>query len=103
MTCQTVLIRIGALALGSSEFTFAIVVAACVLAIAVGSLAVSALPRIGRAVLPAALWALVVTFALLYTRIDEASYWGHVLRTHFASRPESFRATTAPRFSRRSP
>jgi spermidine synthase len=91
MTCQTVLIRIGGLALGSSEFTFAMVVAAFVLAIAVGSLVVSALPRIGRAVLPASLWALVLAFALLYTRIDEASYWGHVLRTHFASRPESFR------------
>ena len=91
MTCQTVLIRIGGLALGSSEFTFAMVVAAFVLAIAVGSLVVSALPRIGRAVLPASLWALVVAFALLYTRIDEAPYWGHVLRTHFPSRPDSFR------------
>ena len=41
---------VGGLTLGSSEFTFAIVVAAFVLSIAVGSLTVSALPRIGRAV-----------------------------------------------------
>jgi spermidine synthase len=99
MTCQAILIRIGGLTLGSSEFTFAMVVAACVLAIAVGSLAVSALPRVGSATLPAALWLLVLGFAWLYTRLDEAPYWGHVLRTHFASDPESFHPFYAAAFA----
>ncbi len=90
MTCQAVLIRVGGLTLGSSEFTFAIVVAAFVLAIAAGSLVVSALPRIGRTVLPATLWTLVLGFGLLYTRVDEAPYWGHVLRTQFESSEVNF-------------
>jgi len=90
MTCQTVLIRIGGLTFGSSEFTFAMVVAAFVSAIAAGSLAVSALPRVGRAVLPATLWALAFAFALLYTRADAAPYWGHVLRSFFTSNEETF-------------
>ena len=90
MTCQAILIRIGGLALGSSEFTFAMVVAAFVLSIAIGSLAVSSLPRVGRAVLPAALWSTVLAFGYLYLRMDEAPYWGHLLRTYFTSHPETF-------------
>ena len=90
MTCQAILIRIGGLALGSSEFTFAMVVAAFVLAIAVGSLAVSSLPRVGRAVLPASLWATSLAFGFLYLHLDEAPYWGHLLRTFFTSLPETF-------------
>jgi spermidine synthase len=90
MTCQTVLIRIGGLALGPSEFTFAMVVASFVLAIAVGSLAVSARARIGRAALPATLWAVGLAFGFLYLHMDEAPYWGHALRTLFSSQPEAF-------------
>ena len=90
MTCQAILIRLGGLALGSSEFTFAMVVAGFVFAIAAGSLAVSTRPRIGRAALPMTLWALALAFGLLYTRADEAPYWGHVLRTFFSSTPETF-------------
>src|SRR5262249_43608401 len=70
MTCETVVIRIGGLTFGSSEFTFAMVVAAFVLAIAAGSLTVSALPGIGRAALPAVLWSLAAAFALLYVGAD---------------------------------
>jgi spermidine synthase len=90
MALQTVVIRIGGLTFGSSEFTFAMVVAAFVLSIAAGSLVVSALPGIGRAVLPAVLWALALAFALLYLRADEAPHWGHVLRTFFTSQEQTF-------------
>ena len=50
------LIRLGGLAFGSSQFTFSMVVAVFVLCIALGSFAVSALPRIPAILLPAALW-----------------------------------------------
>jgi spermidine synthase len=90
MTCQVTLIRIGGLALGSSEFTFSMVVAAFVLSIAAGSLAVSSLPRVPRLALPATLWAIVLAFGFLYLHMDEAPYWGHLLRTFFTSRPETF-------------
>ena len=49
MTLQTVLIRLGGLSFGSSQFTFSMVVAVFVLCIALGSFAVSALPRIPAA------------------------------------------------------
>src|SRR5690606_8579701 len=51
MVVQTVLIRIAGLSFGSSQFTFAMVVAVFVLCIAIGSFAVSVLPRIPPALL----------------------------------------------------
>ena len=55
MTLQTVLIRLGGVSFGSSQFTFSMVVAVFVLCIALGSFAVSALPRIPAFLLPACL------------------------------------------------
>ncbi len=90
MTLQTVLIRLGGLAFGSSQFTFSMVVAVFVLCIALGSFAVSALPRIPRALLPIALWMLFLLLTLLYGVADTAPYWAHVLRTLHGDLPESF-------------
>jgi predicted membrane-bound spermidine synthase len=83
MTIQTVLIRLGGLAFGASQFTFSMVVAVFVLSIALGSLAVSALPRIPRWLLVADLWALLGLLALLYGELENAPYWAHRLRTLF--------------------
>ncbi len=80
MTLQTTVIRLGALSLGSSELTFALVVATFVLCIALGSFAVSALPRVPRWLLPAALWALPATLLLLYGFLGDAPYWAYALR-----------------------
>jgi len=90
MTTQTVLIRLGGLALGASHFTFSMVVAAFVLCIAIGSLAVSALPRIPRATLPIVVWALALCLALLYLVADDAPYWAHRLRIGFGSDDADF-------------
>jgi spermidine synthase len=83
MTLQTVVVRIGGLALGSSEYTFSTVVAVFVLCIALGSFAVSALPRIRPVYLVGSVWGLALVLVLLYTQADQAPYWAHVLRTHF--------------------
>ena len=83
MILQTVIIRIGGLAFGSSPFTFSMVVAVFVLCIALGSLAVSLLPAVRPALLIGNQWLLVVFVALLYPRLDEAPYWAHVLRSGF--------------------
>ncbi len=80
MTLQTVLIRLGGLSFGSSQFTFSMVVAVFVLCIALGSFAVSALPRIPRSLLPAALWLLLLLLGVLYSVADTAPYWAHALR-----------------------
>ena len=84
MTLQTALIRLGALSFGASQFTFSMVVAVFVLCIAIGSFAVSALPRIPAWLLALDLWALPALLALLHGRLQDAPYWAHRLRTLFA-------------------
>jgi spermidine synthase len=90
MTAQTVLIRLSGLAFGSSHFTFAMVVAAFVLCIALGSFGVSALRRIPPGLIVASQWILVVSLLLLYARLEDAPYWAHVLRTRFGTDEASF-------------
>jgi predicted membrane-bound spermidine synthase len=83
MALQTTLNRIGALAFGASQFTFAMVVAAFVLCIAIGSLAVSALPRVPRGLFVDTQWVLLVLLVLLYLGVPDAPYFALVLRTLF--------------------
>jgi spermidine synthase len=66
------------------------VVAVFVLCIALGSFAVSALPRIGQALLPASLWGLLVLLAVLYRLADSAPYAAYVLRSQFPPLDGSF-------------
>ena len=90
MTVQTVLIRVAGLAFGSSHFTFAMVVAAFVLCIALGSFAVSALRSIPPAVIVASQWCLVAALLVLYTQLEDAPYWVHVLRARFGTGDAEF-------------
>jgi predicted membrane-bound spermidine synthase len=83
MSLQTTLNRIGALSLGASQFTFAMVVAVFVFCIALGSLAVSRLPRVPRALLPATQGLLFLSLLLLYPVLPDAPYAAHVIRTLF--------------------
>ena len=80
MALQTTLNRIGALALGSSHFTFAMVVAVFVLCLALGSFAVSALPRIPRALVAGSQWLLVGLLFPLYLWLADVGYWAHGIR-----------------------
>ncbi len=92
MALQTTLIRLGALTLGASQFTFAMVVAVFVLCIALGSLVVSALPRIPRIALVGSQWALVFLLVPLYGVLGDVGYWGHVLRVLFRASDAAFYA-----------
>jgi predicted membrane-bound spermidine synthase len=80
MALQTTLNRLGALALGSSHFTFAMVVAVFVLCLALGSFAVSALPRIPRALVAGSQWLLVGLLFPLYLWLADVGYWAHWIR-----------------------
>ncbi|HXV37045.1 MAG TPA: fused MFS/spermidine synthase, partial [Myxococcota bacterium] len=80
MALQTTLNRVGALVLGSSHFTFAMVVAVFVLSIALGSFAVSALRSIPRALVVWSQCALVAALFALYFALDDAGYWAHWIR-----------------------
>jgi len=90
MALQTTFNRIGALALGASHFTFAMVVAVFVFCIALGSLLVSALPRIPGALIAGSQWALVASLVALYVEAPDATYWAHRIRTCFTSTPAAF-------------
>jgi len=74
MALQTVLIRLGGLALGASQFTFSTVVAVFVLCIALGSFAVSALRRIPSAAVVVAQVLLVALMGALYFVLPQATY-----------------------------
>jgi spermidine synthase len=90
MVLQTIAIRIGGLSFGSSEYTFSMVVAVFVLCIALGSFAVSALPRIGRFVLVAAIWSLAALFTGLYSVLEASPYWAHLVRVMFRDIDQAF-------------
>src|SRR5262245_48711571 len=90
MSLQTTLNRVGALALGASHFTFAMVAAVFVLCIALGSLAVSALPRVPRRLLLHTQWILFLLLLLLYLRIPDAPYGAHVIRSIFQGLDAAF-------------
>ena len=90
MCFQTVLIRLGGLSLGSSNFTFAMVVAVFVLCIALGSFAVAALPRIPSGLIVATQWLLAIGMALLYAPLNYAPYWAHLVRSWFRDSDAAF-------------
>ena len=90
MTVQTALIRMGNVALGASLFTFASVVAAFVLCIALGSLAVGLLPRVPAGLLPACAWGVFALLAWLYLPLQDAPFYAHRLRIAFRDHPAAF-------------
>jgi spermidine synthase len=90
MVLQTTLNRVAGLALGSSHFTFAMVVAVFVLCIALGSFLVSALSRIPPWLVAASQWLLVALLVGLYLAVPDAGYAAHVLRSFFRDGPEAF-------------
>jgi spermidine synthase len=83
MCLQTVLIRVAALAVGSSPFTFSMVVAVFVLCIAIGSLAVSLAPRLGSFHLLANQVALAALAFGLYQLVPFSPYGAYVVRGIF--------------------
>jgi len=99
MTLQTTLNRIGGLAFGSSQFTFAMVVAVFVLCIALGSLGVSAFKRIPRGFVVGSQWLLVFLLFPLYIVMGDAPYWAHVIRVIFRPVDLAFYAYQASIFA----
>jgi len=90
MALQTVLIRLAGLALGSSHFTFSMVVSTFVLSIALGSFAVSAFRHIRPSAVVAVLWILVVALIAFYGRLDDAPYWAYRFRLLFGRSDADF-------------
>ncbi len=92
MVLQTTFNRVGALAFGASQFTFASIVAVFVACIAVGSLAVSAIGNIPRSLVVGSQWLLVLLLFPLYLVMEDAGYWAHVIRALFYPIDQAFYA-----------
>jgi spermidine synthase len=90
MVLQTTFIRVAGLALGSSHFTFAMVVAVFVLCIALGSFGVSALRRIPAWLVAGSQWLQVALLAGIYLLVPDSGYGAHVLRSLFRDIPQGF-------------
>jgi spermidine synthase len=90
MVLQTTFNRVAGLALGSSHFTFAMVVAVFVLCIALGSFTVSALSRIPAWLVAGSQWLLLALLVGIYLAIPDSGYFAHVLRSFFRDLPEGF-------------
>jgi predicted membrane-bound spermidine synthase len=100
MAIQAVWNRMAALALGSSPYTFTLVVSLFVACIAIGSLAVSLLPRISVRWLPWNLLLLLLGFAGLHAALDTAPFAAHTLRLEFGNDVRSFYAYWSAVFGR---
>jgi predicted membrane-bound spermidine synthase len=90
MTLQTVLIRLGALALGASHLTFSLVVATFIACLAAGSFGVSALRRVPVSLLPWCLWGMVAIWTLLFGPLENVTWAAHALRSLFGSDASDF-------------
>ncbi len=80
MTLENVLIRFINLSLGSSSYSFTMIISVFVLAIAIGSYSVSRLKRLSRNLLFLNQLFIAVLLMFLYFSIDTWPYWAHLIR-----------------------
>jgi predicted membrane-bound spermidine synthase len=92
LALQSAALRLSVLAFGAAPYAFACVVAAFVLGIGAGSLAVSLLPRVPRSLLPVVVAWLALWTAALYLPLGDAPYYAHRLRVLFPSLSEAYPA-----------
>ena len=85
MTLENVLIRITSFSLGSSSYTFSLIVSVFILSIAVGSYAVDRLKNIRASLLFANQLAITFSLLLIYISLDTWPYWAHLIRITFQS------------------
>jgi len=91
MTLENVLIRFTSLSLGSSSYSFSIVVAVFILAIAGGSAAAGRLRRIGRGALFYNQLCITLLLLGVYVTLDTWPYWAHLIRIAFQPNIAGFR------------
>ncbi len=90
MTLENVLIRLIDLSLGSSSYSFTIIVSVFILAIAIGSYLVGSLKRLPRGFLFFNQLFIVLLLMLLYLSIDVWPYWAHLIRISVQSDAAGF-------------
>jgi spermidine synthase len=90
MTLENVLIRFVNLSIGSSSYSFTMIISVFVLAIAIGSYAVGRLKNLSRHVLFFNQLFIAMFLFLLYLSIDTWPYWAHLIRISIQSNIAGF-------------
>lgn len=85
MTLENVLIRITNFSIGSSSYTFSLVVSAFIVSIAIGSFIIDRFKIISERLLFFNQLFITLSLILVYLSLDTWPYWGHVIRTVFSS------------------
>jgi len=98
MTLENVLIRITNLSLGSSSYSFSLIVAAFILAIAIGSHLVGRRQQWPLTLLFVNQLGIAVLLLLVYLTLDGWPYWAHLLRISFQDNIAGFWAYYAAAF-----
>jgi len=80
MMLENVLIRFTNFAMGSSSYSFSLIVVVFILSIAVGSYIVARLPKIPASLLFWNQFLIAVSLLGVYYSLDTWSYWAHVIR-----------------------
>ncbi|MFO1487328.1 MAG: hypothetical protein U1F65_02510 [Verrucomicrobiota bacterium] len=90
MALENVLIRITNLTLGSSTYSFSLLVGVFVLSLAAGSFAVGALRRLPRGLLFGTQATALVLWWLVFVTVDDWPYVGHLVRAMFQGNLPAF-------------
>ncbi len=90
MCLENVLIRIINLALGSSSYSFTIIVSVFILSIAAGSFVIGCLKGISRWLLCVNQILISILLLIIFITLDKWPYWAHVIRISFQSNIAGF-------------
>lgn len=90
MTLENVLIRLTKFSIGSSSYSFSMIVSVFILSIAIGSYAVSRLKHLPRGILFFNQFAITILLLGLYMTLDTWPYYAHVIRLIFQSNIAGF-------------
>lgn len=85
MTLENVLIRFTGFALGSSSYSFSLIVSVFILCIALGSFAVGRVKHHAGQILFINQLAITLSLFLVYLSLDTWPYWAHLIRITFQS------------------
>ncbi|MEJ2658746.1 MAG: hypothetical protein P8012_16420, partial [Desulfobacterales bacterium] len=90
MSLENVLIRITNLSLGSSSYSFTIIVSVFILSIAAGSFVIGALKQIPRWLLYVNQILISIFLLIIFITLDKWPYWAHLIRISFQSNIAGF-------------
>lgn len=90
MSLENVLIRITNLSLGSSSYSFTIIVSVFILSIAAGSFVIGGLKQISKWLLYVNQMAISIFLIIIFITLDRWPYWAHLIRISFQSNIAGF-------------